>query len=100
MAADNTGQKITYITMVEPDIKTMFSNSVNIEHEEGAVILNFFQTLPGVEGPQKAEDGSSEDVYVRRMPVFARIALTNSHFRRFVALCQNALEGMDDDSSH
>lgn len=98
MTEESKKPKITYVTMVDPDIKTMFSNSVNIEVEEGAVILNFFHTLPGVEGPQKDVSGS-EDVYARRMPVFARIALTNSHFSRFVKLCQNTLEGIENDAS-
>ena len=82
--------KINVLTNVEQ--KTMFSNTVNIEHDDGAVILNFAQTLP--DGEEQVENG--EKVLVRVAPVFSRIALTLPHFIRFVIMCNNILSELSN----
>jgi len=83
---ENEKREVSLRTSVDPALKVLFSDGINLEVDNEAIVFNFIKTLPGE--PEKTED----DEYVQDATVVARVAITTSNFRRFLKMSNELVE--------
>lgn len=82
-------KKIRLRTSVDPSIKTLFAEGINLEVDNEVVVFNFIKTIPGE--PEKTENGE----YVQDATVVARVATTVSGFKRLFNLSDGILKKLE-----
>lgn len=86
---ENENKEVTLRTSVDPDLKVLFSDGVNLEVDNEAIVFNFIKTLPGE--PEK----TGNDEYIKDATVVTRVAITTPNFRRFLKMCNELVEKLD-----
>ncbi len=85
----NQQNKETGVSVItNPEKTTLYIDNIHITGNDGAVIFDFLQYLPG-----KIKYNQGEDL--RQAAVVTRIAITTQHYRRFIEACGKVLSEID-----
>ncbi|NLM71328.1 MAG: hypothetical protein GX181_05150 [Synergistaceae bacterium] len=74
--------------LASPEKATLYIDNINIMGNDGAVIFDFMQFMPGIVKNEKGEK-------MRQAAIVSRTAITTQHFRRFVEACGKVLSDID-----